>query len=77
MKLCKPRQLCVWCAEWNSDLCHASLNECVGFLISFFFEKDIQYLCCSCYMYHHANDNWPIGQYQYTCIMMFIEGSYL
>ena len=23
----------------------------------------LSYLCCSCYMYHHANDNWPIGQY--------------
>ena len=24
-------------------------------------------------MYHHANDNWPIGQYKYTCIKVFIE----
>ena len=39
IKLCKPRQLCGWCAEWNSDLCHASLNECVGFLIIPFLKR--------------------------------------
>ena len=72
--------------DWNLELCHASLNECVGFLISLF-EKDMQYenmivlylsyLRCSSYMYHHVNDNWPIGQYSYTCIMMSFEGSYI
>ena len=55
--------LCLVCGmEFGSLSC--LLNECVGFRST----KNIivlylSYRCCPCYMYHHANDNWPIGQY--------------